>query len=393
MERLIKSTFLVCGTAIGTGILALPFSSPAAGFYPSILILIIAGIFMTIAAFYMLYSTVHFTKDSDLITIAERSLGVFAKIITWITYLLLLYSLTGMYIIVGSAWFKKFFYKITTYNISTYYYNAIFTIFSATLIFYGIRAVGVFNKYITFALLLSLALIIVLGAQDINISNLDFRSTNNIFSSLPMILTAFGFSIVVPALSSYTNKDLKLLSKSIYIGSIITITLYIAWDAIGFGIVGVDGEDGLINIAKHDDQGTILIEKIQRKLGIGIVSKLAEYFAIFAVLSSLMGVATSLFHFIMDGLKLPKTKLGNIKALLISFVPPLIGVYLYPAGLVDILGFAGIFVAIILGIIPTCAYININKLYQKLSCKSLIAYITLIFFCVVIILEAINLSN
>ena len=113
-------------------------------------------------------------------------------------------------------------------------------------------------------------------------------------------------------------------------------------------------------------QGSLSLEAIQQsgQPAIKIASTLAalthntslvtiiEFFIFFAISTSFIGISLALFDFLADGFKLPRTPVGKISAAVLTFILPLTYALLYPKGFILALSYAGVFVAILHGILP-----------------------------------------
>jgi tyrosine-specific transport protein len=122
----------------------------------------------------------------------------------------------------------------------------------------------------------------------------------------------------------------------------------------------------------------------------------AHLFYVCIVLTSFLGVSFSLLHFLEDGLKLQAENLKHRFILVsLTYVPPLLIMLINPRSFDRILGFSGIFVAAILGILPTLMAwrgrygLKLKGPFKVWGGKPLL-FITLLFFCYVIVLELIN---
>ena len=71
-----------------------------------------------------------------------------------------------------------------------------------------------------------------------------------------------------------------------------------------------------------------------------------------AFLNSFLGCGLSLSHFLKDGLKIHNSLKGRLVTLLMTLVPPILFVLLFPKGFILALDYAGIFVALLLGVLP-----------------------------------------
>jgi tyrosine-specific transport protein len=83
------------------------------------------------------------------------------------------------------------------------------------------------------------------------------------------------------------------------------------------------------------------------------ISTFARFFSFFAIVTSFLGITLSLSNFLADGLKVKKTKKGRLGVTLLTFGPPLLFVLIYPRGFIMALQYAGVFVALISGILPS----------------------------------------
>ena len=96
-KRLIGGILLIVGTSIGGGMLALPMAV-AAGSYPHASFLFVSvWLLMMFSALFLLEVNLWFPDGANLISMARKTLGRSAEVITWLFYLLLLYTLLSAY--------------------------------------------------------------------------------------------------------------------------------------------------------------------------------------------------------------------------------------------------------------------------------------------------------
>ena len=99
---LLGGILLIIGVSVGAGILALPIATAAGGFWPTIGLLLVCWIVMTAAAFLILEVNLGLPEGSNLISMAQRTLGLPGQMVAWVSYLLLLYALLSAYIAGGT---------------------------------------------------------------------------------------------------------------------------------------------------------------------------------------------------------------------------------------------------------------------------------------------------
>ena len=96
---LIGGTLLVAGTCIGGGVLALPVLTSMGGFLPSLTLYLLCWAFMACTG--MLYlEVIHWMDgESNIVSMAEKTLGKLGKAFTWAIYLFFFYSLSVAYVV------------------------------------------------------------------------------------------------------------------------------------------------------------------------------------------------------------------------------------------------------------------------------------------------------
>ena len=162
------------------------------------------------------------------------------------------------------------------------------------------------------------------------------------------------------------------------------------WMILGIIIVGIFG---LVFYVKDLIVEQQMDDEVEKVIGNDFITKAAKSFSIFAILTSLIGVSLSLFHFLADGLKLNKKGFGGITLFVLTFLPPIVAINVSKTGFNEILSFAGIFVAYILGILPVTMVwrgrYTLNKATGfKVPGGKFLLIITYAFFVFVIIQEA-----
>jgi tyrosine-specific transport protein len=212
---------------------------------------------------------------------------------------------------------------------------------------------------------------------------------------VPLIITAFGSAIIIPTLTEYLHGKPKQLLYVVIIGSLIPLITYIIWEFAILGIIPSTGNVSLLNIQQHGHPATDVPLALKTLLHNHWITQAASCFSIFALLTSLLGVTLSLFDFLADGLHLRKNFKQKIGLALVTFIPPLCFTSFYPKGFIIALSFAGLFVAILLGILPAMMVyqaryrLNLKSPWQMVGGKILLS-ISIVFFLLVSFIEIYN---
>jgi len=349
-NRLFGAILLVSGTTIGAGMLVLPVTTGLAGFFPSILIMTAVWLYMMLTAFYFLEVNLRVKGESNFISMVRKTLGRPGEIISWVIYLLLLYALTAAYLLGCSQILNDFFGPLLSFHVPHWIWPLAIFIFFASFVYLGTQIADFLNRLMMIGLVVSYLGIIILGCRHISLPMLAYTDWKFLLPSVSLILTTFGYHIIIPTLTTYLEHDSKLLKKAIFIGSLIPFIVYILWQMVVMGIVPIFGENSLTEAAEKGLQITFFLKTL---LDSPWISVAIRCFAFFAIVTSLLGVSLSLTDFLADGLKIKKTYWGKFFLILLTFVPPLVFAIFYPTGFIVALNYAGIFVVILLALLPS----------------------------------------
>jgi tyrosine-specific transport protein len=97
-HRVLGGVLLIAGTTLGVGMLAFPTVTSYGGFVPSMVLFVLIWLLMLASSFFFLDVNLSIKGEVNMITMAEKTLGTWGKVLSWVVYLLLLYALTAAYI-------------------------------------------------------------------------------------------------------------------------------------------------------------------------------------------------------------------------------------------------------------------------------------------------------
>lgn len=392
LSNIIGGILLVSCTTIGAGILALPTTTITSGFIPTSLAFIICWFFILIGALLLLEVALWQKKETNIISMASHTMGFWGKAGAWISCLLLLYSLICAYLTGSGAWLIKMTSELSGFELPSSFGPPIVALVLGTVIYLGTYYTDRFNRILAIGLFIFFIAIIAIGIPYVDVTALTNASYKEIPFALPLIVTTFGFAIMVPSLAFYLENNVKSLLITIIIGSLIPLICYLLWEFVTLGALSIDGKYGLLSLAQSKADGTQVALALEKVINNDFITKAAKSFSIFAILTSLIGVSLSLFHFLSDGLKINKKGFGGITLFLLTFLPPLITINVSENGFNEILSFAGIFVSYILGLLPVIMvykgrYILHNAIGFKVFGGKFLLILTGLFFSLVIIQE------
>lgn len=350
-SRFIGGILLIVGTSIGGGMLALPVANAATGFWQSSLFLLLCWAIMTLGALFILEANLYLPPGKHMVSMAAATLGVPGLFLAWLSYLFLLYTLLAAYISGGADVFGNLFSKIGI-PINEWQASILFTMLFGLVVYGGIRRVDLLNRGLMFGKLAVYLILVVLIAPHIKFNHFEGGEFQYITGTVMILITSFGFAIIVPNLRDYFNDDVKVLKQVVLIGSLIPLLCYIAWDAVIMGSLSSHGERGLIALM-HDERttsalATLLSDTVQNN----VISSLFNFFTSICMLTAFLGVSLCLISFLADGLKMTQEGKQGLGLFLLTFIPPLLIVIYYPGAYIHALSYAGIFCVILLLLLP-----------------------------------------
>lgn len=347
------SILLVGGTSIGAGMLALPLSTGAGGFFPSALLFLVAFSFMLLSLFYLMEATLMSDKvNANLITICRERLGAVGECVAWISFLLLLYSVAAAYLSGGGSLIADVLSASTKGAISPNVGIFIFLAVFGFIVVFETRAVDAINRICMVGLIISFLLLLIFVTPHVKWDHYQGGKPMYLWAAVPVVVLSFTSHIIVPSLRNYLGGDVGKLKRALLFGSLIPLVFYLVWEFLIIGMLPLSGKFGLETIggAPHPVAG--LTDALNEMLKAPWIAVIVGLFSFFALVTSFFGVALSLYDFLADGFKIKKTVKGKGLLLLLMFIPPLLFALFYPSGFVAAIGYAGVFVAILYGILP-----------------------------------------
>lgn len=346
----IGGILLISGSCIGAGMLALPVITGVGGFIPSAILFFFSWLFMTITALLLLEANLTLGYQLSLISIAKKTLGPVGKLLCWILFVFLFYSLGIAYIAASGDIVKGIASDFLSIQIPTWVGSVVFTLFFGIVIYLGTRPVDYLNRILMVGLLIAYLLLVILGTRYVRPALLAHSNWKLSFISLPVLVISFGFHNMIPSLAEYLHGDIGRLKKTVIFGSLIPLAIYLIWEAVLLGIIPVEGRGGLADAL---DKGSAATTALRMVVGKAWVCTVADAFALFAIITSFLAQSLSLVDFLSDGLKIPKKHLGRVFLIALTLVPPFVFAFLYPGIFIQALNMAGGFSAVLLfGVMP-----------------------------------------
>jgi len=347
------SSLLVAGTAIGAGMLALPITTGAGGFIAASGLLVASFLFMLLSLFVLLEANL-WCKDpeANIITMAGEHLGVVGQAVAWVAFLLLLYSVAAAYMAGGGSLISELSHHVPGFDMSDATGVGMFVIVFGLLILGGTRCVDYINRVLMVGLIISYVGMLIFVVPHVQVHNLTVGQPHYLLLAVPVVMLSFTSHIILPSLRTYLGGNIANLKKTLFIGSLTALLIYLLWELIVLGVVPLYGKNGLMEIAVSLEPVVSLTNALEQDLGLAWIGLAVGGFSFFALVTSFLGVTLSLSDFLADGFHIKKTYMGRLLVLILTLAPPLFFALYSPSGFVLALGYAGVFVAVLYGILP-----------------------------------------
>ncbi|MBC6432954.1 tyrosine transporter [Nostoc sp. HG1] len=351
------NTALIAGTTVGAGILALPAVTLPSGIVPSTSGLIAVWLYALVSALLVAEVTLNTMRTEGhpnigFLAVVEKILGKVGGRLTGGAYLFMHYALLVAYItkggeILGSATAKIWSVQILPTWVGT-------TTF--TLLFGGIMYLGrekfieKLNSAFVGIVIVSFLGLLFLAGGHIQSTQLLFQNWSALGSAISVMSVALFFQNVVPLVVTQLEGDARKIRQSIFIGSVIPLIMFLAWNAVILGSVSPD-------MLYSTSAGRTVFDPLQvlRAGGAGEwLGVLVSIFSEFAIATSFIGFVYGLLDLFKDIFLIAQGKLSSRLPLysLVLFPPMTLGT-LNPSIFFTALDYTGTFsISVLGGIIP-----------------------------------------
>lgn len=344
---------IIAGTAVGAGMFSIPIVTSGVWFTGSIFLLIYTWFCLFISGLMILEVNLHYPLGASFHTITKDLLGKGWSTINGLSIAFVLYILTYAYISAGSSIIVQNFSGLITIGQATA--GFIFALIVAFFVWLSTRAVDrlstilIGGMVITFifaigGLFTEVKMPVLFNTTDDNASYLPYA-----LAALPYLLTSFGYHGNIPGLVAYYHKDGKAVMKSLLIGTVMSLAIYVIWQFVVQG--NIPREDFKQVIAEGGNIGNLL-SQMRISTGNASVSLLLELFSYMALASSFLGVSLGLFDYLADFFKFSNNGSGRFKSAIVTFIPPTLLAIFFPDGFLHAIGYAGLAATIWAAIIP-----------------------------------------
>lgn len=365
MKKQLGASFLLAGTAIGSGMLSLPMVLAKFGIFNSVLIMFAFAVLTYFSALIRADLNILSNPDASL-----KDVGIFfhcPKTGTFgdILLKLLHFSLMAAYVSGISS-------IITVMFNNTISFPMILTLFSIGIIV----LLSIFrnlivhiNKFL-FIVMFSSLIVVIVGLFLQTKVNAFSQSIENISISewttlVPIIFTSFGFQGSIHSMVKFCQNDRKLIKTACLWGSLIPALVYIIWTvAILLVVFNTDVQFFHKMAAGEVSDVGQLISVLSHATSFKSLQTIIWIISLLSILTSVLGVGLSLLDIVEKEWKIKQWQTISI----VVGLPALLSFFI-PNAFVRILNIAGIILAFMAIIVPI---IISQKMQKDCDCQNLL---------------------
>ncbi|KAL4611162.1 hypothetical protein ACB092_08G103500 [Castanea dentata] len=287
---LTSAIFLVAGTTVGAGILAIPAVTQESGFLASAVTCILCWAFMVVTGLLVAEVNVNTMCELgsggvSLVSMAMRTLGTAGVQIACWSYIFIHYALLVAYVARSSDILTNFL------GIPLWESATLFSLIFGCICYFGSqRFIGAINGVLVSGIIVSFAALVAVASGDLQWDTLLKANFKAVPMSIPIIALSFVYQNVVPVICTDLEGNLSKVRTAIVLGTAIPLVLFLVWNAVILG--------SITNNAMGS--GNIMDPLQQLQSTNGVVGPIIQVFSLLAIATSYIGFVLGLADFLAD---------------------------------------------------------------------------------------------
>ena len=315
MQKQITSALLVAGTCIGGGTIALPMALAKLGIVPSLMIMI----FVWLLTYYTSLVSVELNLQSErglsLGMLGKVLGGKIAGIIGEISVKLLCYALMSVYIYGAASIVQKLIEVYWHCNISDVAAESGIAVLTLLMLLCPFKTVSRINNIAFMGFTLIFLMLICVMINFVNCEVIPWAinpSANNIVSVVTIVFTSFGYQVIFHTLRDYCGKNVKILRRAFFYGSVITVIVYMLWIGSALSVIFKSNPEFFAQMIVGKVEVGDFVKELAGISKIPNFQILVWWMSILAIFTSIIGVGLgleeSLELFLKDNVNSEKTR-------------------------------------------------------------------------------------
>lgn len=364
-KRFFGAVFIVAGTTIGAGMLALPMSVAALGLLNGSMMLAALWFVAYYSALVSIDLNTHSGGSNSIAKLANQYLGKGAGMIGAIVLMLLLNTLLAAYTSGASSLIQKLLATHVGIEVAQFPLMIGFTAVMAGLICIDMKILDTGNR-IFFMIMMGVFIAMMLAlAPSVKLPSAMMFVQHSGLSpwliAVPLFFTSFGFHGSIPSIMSYCNNQQNTVKSAFFWGTLIPLATYILWIVGGLGIVYTTNHQVFIKLVNGQADLGNFVSALSDTIDSSWFHSFSWVLTLLAIITSFLGVAIGLFDYYKERLSSTALARGRFVTGFLTLGVPLIIALISEKTFEKILSFAGIFLSILAIGLPCVIWLNLKK--------------------------------
>ncbi|ORM39216.1 amino acid transporter [Francisella endosymbiont of Ornithodoros moubata] len=351
INKQIGCIFLIIGTSLGGGILAIPIILSYFSAIIGSIIMFLMWLLMTYSTLAVAEACLHFKKGISYLGLAHKLFKKPGIVLVYICAFGILYGMLAAYISAIGSSFESLL------NINYIVIEISFVIIFGGFILKGTGSAEWLNRVFLSVKLIIILFTIILLFKSIRLTNLGSYSFSNfeqLIIALPILATTFSAHIIIPSVVNYLGPHPKDIRRIIIIASLIILAIYICWIISIFGNIAIYGSKNsfaeILKSLSSEDSVTQLIYILKANIKSSEIISFIYAFITISVTTAFITLSLALKDLILDRFKMTSlSKLNkNIMLSFLLFMLPIILNYYFKKLFLIALSVVGLFSLIML---------------------------------------------
>ncbi|MFV9973071.1 MAG: amino acid permease [Francisella endosymbiont of Hyalomma asiaticum] len=374
INKQIGCIFLIIGTSLGGGILAIPIILSYFSAIIGSIIMFLMWLLMTYSTLAVAEACLHFEKGISYLGFAHKLFKKPGIVLVYICAFGILYGMLAAYISAIGSSFESLL------NINYIVIEISFIIIFGGFILKSTGSAEWLNRVFLSVKLIIILFTIILLLKSIRLTNLgsySFRNFEQLIIALPILATTFSAHIIIPSVVNYLGPHPKDIRRIIIIASLITLAIYICWIISIFGNIAIYGSKNsfaeILKSLSSEDSVTQLIYILKANIKSSEIISFIYAFITISVTTAFITISLALKDLILDRFKMTSlSKLNkNIMLSFLLFMLPIILNYYFKKIFLIALSVVGLFSLIMLVSCPLYMVRILRKHNYQIIYKSM----------------------
>ena len=366
-SKVFGSILIVAGTSIGASMLALPMIASSMGEVVSLLLLVLIWLLVYYASLMVLNINLFYKGAFSISALCKKSFNLKIWLIADLSIMTLFYTLLAAYMsgIIEISMMEDM--GETSYLFSKGVLGYLIIGLLVFFIIFNFKVLDISNRII-FAVKISLFMtMLYFLSSKLEIGNLKSfdeysLQNNNLLKAIPVFFTSFGFNGSIPFIMKYLNNNEKDIKKAFLLGSFLSLIIYCLWIFFTSAVLPKYGLISFDAINNSDNKLHTFIKMLAEKAGQNKLHIIVSVFSWLAITTSFLGVGVVLYDYILEKFKFERKLFKDqLKAILITFCPPLLVGVLGKNIFVNALAFAAISLSMLAIIFPALIALKLGR--------------------------------